>query len=88
MSFDVTSPNLTSGVSNQKKADPTKQAEAKQKFDEEKSAALSAAQGNAALLAQINAISPHKGAIEELETLIAQATNQASSQKSRTIGMA
>ena len=81
MSFDLTS--LQGPSSTQKAA-------AKQKFEAEKSSALSAAHGNTGLTSKINAISEHKGAIEELETLMLQATqsnaNPAPAQN-RTIGI-
>ena len=87
MALDVNSINGTSSTQGPASA---KKAEMKQKFDTEKTAALSAAHGKTGLLAQINAVTEHKGAIQELEALMLQATqsnaNPAQAQQ-RTIGI-
>jgi hypothetical protein len=62
----------------------------KQQFEQEKSAAVSAASNNPTLLAKINAVSPHKGAIQELEALMMQATQSNATQpvnQQRTLGI-
>jgi len=58
----------------------TKKAQMQQRFDQEKAAALSAANGNPQLTAQINAITPQKGAINQLEELLNQANSQGKAQ--------
>lgn len=63
----------------------------KQKFEQEKAYALSMAQGKPELIAKINAISLQKGAIEELEAIMAQISQSGSAlsaSSGRTIGIA
>ena len=83
MSLDVNKVNQGQQSGNAK-------ASQKQKFDDEKNAALSAAHGNTGLMAKINAITPHKGAIEELEALMLQAIQSNATQpvnQQRTLGI-
>jgi hypothetical protein len=79
--------DLNSISSSQGSGDSVKKAALKQQFDTEKTSALSAAKGNSSLLSQINAVSPHKGAMQELEALMLQAVNGASNTQNRTIGI-
>lgn len=58
--------------------DPAKAMEMQQKFNAEKATAMAACQGNPALLSQVSAITPQKGAIEQLEAIIAQASGKPS----------
>ena len=51
----------------------------KKKFDDAKAEALAACQGNPSLLALVNGIEPHKGAIEELEDLTRQGQSSGNS---------
>lgn len=69
-------------------SDAAQHAAMKQKFDEEKAAAEAAAAGNPVLLAKIGGITPHKGAIEELEVLLSQALQEKSQSQNKTIAIA
>jgi hypothetical protein len=90
MSMDVNGVHI--GQANAtRQCDPAKKAQMLQKFEDEKAEALSAAQNAPGLISKISAITPHKGAIEELEAIIVQATQSQTSQNvtnNRTIGMA
>jgi hypothetical protein len=59
---------------------------AKQKFQTQKAAALSAAAGQIPLISKINGVTEHKGAIDELQALMLQALqNQINPAQNKTI---
>jgi len=84
--MDLSNVNLSQSSSGTQQAGASK----KQEFDQTKSKAISAAHGNNSLLSKINSVTPRKGAIEELEALLLQATQSNATQpylQQRTLGI-
>jgi hypothetical protein len=82
MSMQVNGASASGGVN------ATQKVQKKNQFDDEKTQALSMAQGKPELLSKINAITPHKGALEELEAIMAQISQSSGAQQANTIGIA
>jgi len=84
--MDMNNVNLSQSSSGTQQAGASK----KQEFEQTKSKAISAAHGNNSLLSKINGITPHKGAIQEMEALLLQATQSNATQpyqQQRTLGI-